>query len=238
MIFKSCLLLILSLAVVPLMQAIWLRSFNPRLTLPMRNRLLHYKRTGKAGGHVKFNWVSLEEVPPVLLRCFCAAEDPKFFMHHGFDFDSIRLAIREARRSRKRPRGASTITMQCARSVFLWHKRSWFRKGLEAYYTICIEMTLSKRRIMEVYANVIEFGEGIYGVQAACLHHFGVPVGQLDECQSIRLVWLLPSPRKRVPRMLKVASPRFKQIALLSKNVELPWQAGRRKVLDVTRNVL
>src|SRR5260370_318888 len=144
--------------------------------------------------------------PPLRCRCRRAAdrapnvltmmaEDQRFFQHEGFDWKEMELAVKEAERKKKRVRGASTITNQCARSIFLWQGRSWIRKGLESYYTIWMEMLLPKRRILELYANVIEMGRGIYGVEAASQHYFGVSARGLTREQSAMLAAVLPNPK-------------------------------------------
>src|ERR1700677_1024778 len=179
-VIKYSAFLFLGLFSVPILQAVWLRYLNPSSTVPMLLRRIKYKGDGLPSPRTKYCWIGLNEISPRLLECLWVAEDPRFFKHFGFDFDSIKRAIQDYKLTGKRLRGASTITMQCARSVFLWQKRSWFRKGLEAYYTICMELVLSKRRIIEVYANVIEFGDGIYGVEAACRHHFGIGAAKVN----------------------------------------------------------
>src|SRR4029453_2991924 len=118
-----------------------------------------------------------------------------FFQHGGFDWKEMDLAVEEAERKGKPVRGASTITNQCARSIFLWQGRSWIRKGLESYYTIWMEALLPKRRILELYANVIEMGRGIYGVEAASQHYFGVSARGLTREQSAMLAAVLPNPK-------------------------------------------
>ena len=123
------------------------------------------------------------------------SEDQRFFQHEGFDWKEMDLAVKEAERKGKPVRGASTITNQCARSIFLWQGRSWIRKGLESYYTIWMEMLLPKRRILELYANVIEMGRGIYGVEAASQHYFGVSARGLTREQSAMLAAVLPNPK-------------------------------------------
>ncbi len=123
------------------------------------------------------------------------SEDQRFFQHEGFDWKEMELAMKEAERKGKPVRGASTITNQCARSIFLWQGRSWIRKGLESYYTIWMEVLLPKRRILELYANVIEMGRGIYGVEAASQHYFGVSARGLTREQSAMLAAVLPNPK-------------------------------------------
>ena len=123
------------------------------------------------------------------------SEDQRFFEHEGFDWKEMDLALKKAERTGKPVRGASTITNQCARSIFLWQGRSWIRKGLESYYTIWMEALLPKRRILELYANVIEMGPGIYGVEAASQHYFGISARGLTREQSAMLAAILPNPK-------------------------------------------
>jgi len=121
-----------------------------------------------------YRWIDLTQIPEMFLEHLWISEDQRFFQHEGFDWKEMDLAVKEAERKGETVRGASTITNQCARSIFLWQGRSWIRKGLESYYTIWMEALLPKRRILELYANVIEMGRGIYGVEAASQHYFGV----------------------------------------------------------------
>jgi len=145
-------------------------------------------------GALAHEWVALRRVAPVMARAAVAAEDANFCLHWGFDMEAIRDAIDEGR-----GRGASTISQQVAKNVFLWQGRSWPRKALEAALTPLIEALWSKRRILEVYLNVAEFGEGVFGVQAAARHHFGVDAADLSAVQAARLAAILPDPKDRDP---------------------------------------
>lgn len=129
----------------------------------------------------------------------CICEDHRFFDHWGFNWEQIQIARAEARASGQPARGASTITQQCARALFLWQGRSWLRNGLEAYYTIWMELLLSKKRILELYVNVIEMGDGVYGIEAAAEHHYGVHARELTREQAAMLVAILPRPREWDP---------------------------------------
>jgi monofunctional biosynthetic peptidoglycan transglycosylase len=146
-------------------------------------------------GGVERDWRDLEEIAPVLARSVMAAEDARFCDHPGFDLDAIRAAIDE--RQRGRVRGASTISQQVAKNVFLWHGRSWARKGLEAGFTVLIEALWPKRRILEVYLNTAEFAPGVFGAQAGARHHFGLGSDALGPDQSARLAAVLPNPKER-----------------------------------------
>jgi monofunctional biosynthetic peptidoglycan transglycosylase len=151
-------------------------------------------------GRIHYQWIDLEKVPKYFLQCVWVTEDARFFQHNGIDWKEIEAARERARRTGGPIRGASTITMQCARSLFLWQGRSYIRKGIEAYYTLLMEWFLSKRRILELYVNVIEMGDGVYGVQAASRHYYGRDAGRLSRSQCAMLAVMLPAPRKWDPR--------------------------------------
>lgn len=143
-------------------------------------------------GGIEKDWVPMEEIAPVMARSAVAAEDANFCLHWGFDMAAIREAVAEGSN-----RGASTISQQMVKNVFLWHGRSWLRKAMEAAMTPVVETLWSKRRILEVYLNVAEFGEGVFGVQAAAQHHFGVDAKDLSPTQAARLAAVLPDPQNR-----------------------------------------
>ena len=149
-------------------------------------------------GAIERDWTGIERISPHLVRAVMAAEDAKFCDHWGFDLDEIEKALAE--RERGRVRGASTITQQVAKNVFLWHEASWLRKGLEAGFAVLIEAIWSKRRILEVYLNVAEFGEGVFGAEAAARHYWGRPAAELTLAQAARLAAVLPNPKQRDPR--------------------------------------
>lgn len=143
-------------------------------------------------GSIKHRWVSIDNISPVMARSLVAAEDANYCLHWGFDMDAIRQVIAEGGN-----RGASTISQQVVKNTFLWHGRSWTRKGLEALLTPFVETIWSKRRIVEVYLNVAEFDEGVFGIQAAARHYFGVNASDLSATQSARLAAILPNPKGR-----------------------------------------
>lgn len=149
-------------------------------------------------GGIERDWTGIEEVSPHIVRAVMAAEDAKFCDHWGFDIVEIGKAIAE--RKRGRARGASTISQQVAKNVFLWHRASWLRKGLEAGFTVLVEALWSKRRILEVYLNVAEFGEGVFGAGAAARHYWGTPAAELTLARAARLAAVLPDPKGRDPR--------------------------------------
>ncbi len=141
-------------------------------------------------GGIEKDWVSWDEIAPVMGRSAVAAEDANFCNHWGFDMAAIRQAIEAGSN-----RGASTISQQVTKNVFLWHGRSWIRKAMEAILTPLVELVWSKQRILEVYLNVAEFDEGVFGIQAAAQHHFGVDAKDLTALQAARLAAILPNPR-------------------------------------------
>lgn len=143
-------------------------------------------------GGIEKDWVSWEEIAPVMGRSAVAAEDANFCNHWGFDMAAIRQAIEEGSN-----RGASTISQQVTKNVFLWHGRSWVRKAMEAVMTPVVELVWTKQRILEVYLNVAEFDEGVFGIQAAAQHHFGVDARDLTALQAARLAAVLPDPKGR-----------------------------------------
>lgn len=143
-------------------------------------------------GRIDHIWVPLDDVAPVMARSLVAAEDANFCGHWGFDMTAIRTAIEEGY-----GRGASTLSQQTVKNVYLWHGRSWPRKALEAVITPVVELIWSKRRIVEVYLNVAEFDEGVFGIEAAANHYFGVTPDRLSAVQAARLAAVLPDPKGR-----------------------------------------
>ena len=176
-----------------------------------------------AGGAPVQRWVPLTDISPHLALCVVAAEDQKFPQHFGFDFDSIADALSESRR----PRGASTLSQQLAKNLYLWPERSLLRKSMEAWLTLAIEATWPKRRILEVYLNVAEFGPGVYGAGAAAEIYFGVPADRLGLEQAARLAAVLPNPKR-----MSAAAPsdyvhsRATEIADLARNLGRQHIAG------------
>lgn len=142
-------------------------------------------------GNIDYTWTPLENIAPVMARSAVAAEDANFCAHFGFDLTAIRQAIAGGGR-----RGGSTISQQTVKNVYLWHGR-WVRKGLETLITPVVELIWPKRRILEVYLNIAEFDEGVFGVHAAAAHYFGTTPDQLTATQAARLAAVLPSPKRR-----------------------------------------
>ena len=171
--------------------------FVPVVLTPMM--LLRCVQQLKEGRELKLShhWVRLENISNDLSLAVMASEDAHFLEHHGFDFKAIvSAAERNHKHPEKRRLGASTISQQTAKNVFLWPGRSWLRKGFEVYFTALIELFWSKQRIMEVYLNSIEMGEGIYGADAVAQEHFGVPASQLSRSQCALIAATLPNPRR------------------------------------------
>ena len=142
-----------------------------------------------------YQWRGLNQISPNLVNAAIAAEDARFCSHRGFDMDAIQKAL-DHNAEGGRIRGGSTISQQTAKNVFLWPSRDWIRKGLEAGYTVLIEAVWSKRRIMEVYLNVVEWAPGVYGAQAAARHWFDKDADELTPREAARLAAILPSPRR------------------------------------------
>ena len=144
------------------------------------------------------NWVSIDNISPNLQKAVISSEDGKFFEHNGFDFSAMQKAF-EKNQKGKKIRGGSTISQQTAKNVFLWPGRSYIRKGFEAYFTFLIELMWSKKRIMEVYLNSIEMGDGVYGAEAASKHWYHKQAKNLSKYEAAGIAAILPNPRKYNP---------------------------------------
>ncbi len=160
-------------------------------------RCVEQKQDGK-DMKLKKDWVSYDEISPALPLSVVAAEDQLFLDHYGFDFNAIEKALKnnEKKSKRKKMKGASTISQQTAKNVFLWPSRTWVRKGFEVYFTGLIEIFWSKQRILEVYLNVVEMGDGVYGAEAAARHHFKKSAEKLTRSEAAAIAACLPNPRK------------------------------------------
>lgn len=141
------------------------------------------------------DWVSIEHISKNLQKAVIASEDANFLHHHGFDFNAIQKAMKNNEKGKKL-KGGSTISQQTAKNVFLWQGRSYFRKALEAYFTVLIEVFWSKERIMEVYLNSIEMGDGVYGAEAAAQYWYRKPAEHLTKTEAAGIAAILPNPRK------------------------------------------
>lgn len=173
------------------------RFINPPITFLMLQRAVQRKVDGKTW-KIDKEWRSFEELSYNLKKAAVAGEDANFLKHHGFDLEAIEKAYLKNQKGKKL-RGGSTISQQTAKNVFLWPGRSYIRKGFEAYFTFLIELFWSKKRILEVYLNVIEMGDGIYGAEAACKNYFNKPSTSLLKGEAALLIAVLPNPRKWTP---------------------------------------
>ena len=188
------LLLLLFWQAVLLTQVIWWSRFDPGSTSFMRMRLAELRQTNPKA-ELRHQWVPYERISIHLKRAVVAAEDDRFLDHGGFDWEGIQRALeRNAERGRMAA-GGSTISQQLAKNLFLSPSRSWLRKGQEAVITLMIETTWDKRRILEVYLNVAERGNGVFGAEAAARHYYGRPAASLGPGEAARLAVMLPNPR-------------------------------------------
>jgi monofunctional biosynthetic peptidoglycan transglycosylase len=207
------------------------------ITALMLIRCVEQKSAGQEM-RLRKDWVSLKHMAPALPIAMVVAEDQRFLVHHGFDFEMINRAI-EYNKHAKRKRGASTISQQTAKNVFLWPRRSWLRKGLEVYFTMLIEFFWSKRRIMEVYLNVVETGQGIYGAEATARHFWGKAADRLSVEEAALIAAVLPKPRAwRIDRpgayvrarqqMIAVQIPAFSWVPAYQMRPAVMPKAGHR----------
>ncbi len=197
-IWKFTLLSVVGSLFLSILLVITLRWFPVYFTPLVFFRVIEYGLEGK-WVPIQKNWVSIEEISPHLQKAVIASEDPKFLDHHGFDFEAIARAL-DANKKRKIKMGASTISQQTAKNVFLYPSRTYIRKGLEAYFTILMETFWTKKRILEVYLNVIELGPGIYGAEAAAQYFYKKPASKLYQEEAHMFAAILPNPRKWNPK--------------------------------------
>lgn len=172
---------------------VW-KVYEPGPTQFMKIRLAELQKKNP-GAKLQQTWVSYGFISPNLKRALIAAEDSKFMQHNGFDLDGIQKAFAKNEKRGRIAAGGSTITQQLAKNLFLWPEKSFIRKGEEALITLMIESTWSKRRILEVYMNEIEWGTGIFGAEAASRHYFGISANELNEYQAAMLASMVPSPQ-------------------------------------------
>jgi monofunctional biosynthetic peptidoglycan transglycosylase len=173
--------------IVPPVSVVIYRFVPPPITILMIERLIQ-------GHGLDYQWRSLHDMSPALPAAAVASEDARFCSHHGFDFGAIEKAMRNNEKRPNKIKGGSTISQQTAKNVFLWPGRDYVRKGIEAWYTVLIEAIWGKPRIMEMYLNVVEFGPGVYGAEAASQHFFHEPASKLSADQAARLIAVLPKP--------------------------------------------
>ncbi|MBS0054082.1 monofunctional biosynthetic peptidoglycan transglycosylase [Yersinia sp. Marseille-Q3913] len=180
--------------------ALWLAGILIFAFLPVPFSMVMIERqlsawlTGNFSYVAHSDWVPMDEISPYMALAVMAAEDQKFPEHWGFDVDAIESALSHNQRNQHRIRGASTLSQQTAKNLFLWDGRSWVRKGLEVGLTAGIELVWTKRRILTVYLNIAEFGEGIFGVEAAAKHFFHKPASKLSASEAAILAAVLPNP--------------------------------------------
>ncbi len=212
--------ILLVFCLLTMVQVVLLRFFDPPFTARIAWSWLHSKVTTKQYQRFVYHWRQLSEISPHLRKAVLSGEDQRFLSHHGFDFAELRQAGRDFLMA-ERTRGASTITMQTARTVFLWPARSWLRKIAEAYYTVLLELILSKERILEIYLNTVHWGIGIMGAEAASQKYFSTNSISLTRSQAALLAAILPNPNRWSP-----TSPsnyvRKKQKKIMKEMVSMP----------------
>jgi monofunctional biosynthetic peptidoglycan transglycosylase len=178
-------------------QILWWSQHAPASTAFMARRLDEL-REANPRARLRHRWVPYAHIADTLKHAVVAAEDAKFLDHEGFDWEAIQKAIEKNERRGRVVAGASTISQQLAKNLFLSGERSWLRKAREAVITAMLEHAMNKRRILELYLNFAEWGEGVFGAEAAARYHFGVPASRLDAAQAAWLAAILPSPRRYV----------------------------------------
>lgn len=193
--FRFLLLIIALCVLLSILLVVPFRWANPPITLVQVDRWL---AADAKDFHLQKRWLDWHVIPQHAALAVVASEDQRFPLHQGFDLKAIKKAFEE-REKRGQLRGASTISQQVAKNMYLWTGRSWFRKGLEVWFTLLIEMTWSKQRILEVYLNIVEWGPGVFGLEAASQYHFGRSASQLTQYQAALLASSLPSPLRYDP---------------------------------------
>jgi monofunctional biosynthetic peptidoglycan transglycosylase len=195
--FKWIAFAILACALLSVVAVVSLRWVNPATSAFMLENRLTALAEGDHAYRTDYEWRDLENISPHAAIAVVASEDQQFPFHAGFDFNSIRESVRVSEKGKKKHlRGASTISQQVAKNLFLWNGYSFIRKGLEAYLTVIMELTWPKERILEIYLNIAEFGRGIYGVQAASERFFHKPAARLSSSEAATLAAVLPNPIK------------------------------------------
>ena len=196
---RVVLLLLLAGVAGPFVLVLPLNLVQPFTTMVMLRRAVQRTFDGKRPAYPRRDIVSRDEISLHLRRAVLASEDDRFYLHFGFDLKEIENALEKAKRGRKL-RGASTITQQVAKNLFLWEGRSFVRKGYEAYLTLVLELCLSKERILDLYLNLAEWGDGVFGAEMAARTHFRKSARQLTREESARLAAILPAPQRWSPR--------------------------------------
>lgn len=176
----------------------YLKKENPKLTAMMKYRMKQWEREGK-NIQIRQVWVPLSKISPYLIKAVLIGEDDKFFRHEGFDFEAMQKALEKNLKAGKIKYGGSTISQQTAKNLFLSPSKNPVRKFQEAILTWRLERALTKKRILEIYLNIAEWGEGIFGIEAASRHYYGKPASALNPWEAARLAAILPNPIKYNP---------------------------------------
>lgn len=221
---------ILALLAIPGLELLIYRFVDPPCTLLMLERR-YFPDQGRDIRQLRHDSADLEDVSQSMIFAVLAGEDQQFLKHHGFDIPAIEMALKH-NQSHRRKRGASTISQQTAKNVFLWEGRSWLRKGLEVPLTLAIELLWGKRRILEVYLNVAEFGPGVFGIEAAAHHWFQVSASRLSRRQAALLAASLPAPRLYNPN--KPSSQLAQRASWIEGQIRRMDQAGTLDVLGLS----
>ena len=221
---RVALILIALILILPIVHVSLTKLWNIPWSPMQTQRQLQAWMADQSESRQPIQWRTLDEIPRPLIHYIWASEDQRFFVHDGFDFTELEKAIDEVLAGKKGGgRGASTISMQAARSVYLWQGRSYLRKALEAYYTFWMETLLSKTRILELYLNHIELGRGVYGVGTGAEAQFGKPVNQLTSRQMMALAAILPNPREwSAAKPNAVVERKIRRIQRLSSRAPFP----------------
>lgn len=197
LVFRVFVILILFSIFFPVAQVLLVKYINPPFTVPMVTLWITNLFSSEKEIMPQHEWRDLKDISPSLSKAVMAGEDQRFATHHGFDLVEMDKAYKDlVSKKKERARGASTITMQLARTLFLWKDRSMVRKGLEAYYTVLLELFLPKTRIMELYLNTVDWGTGVMGAEVASQTYFKVKAHDLTNNQAARLAAILPNPHK------------------------------------------
>jgi monofunctional biosynthetic peptidoglycan transglycosylase len=217
---------LLGLVIISFLLVLTLRWINPPTSMMMTIQRCEAVVNHRKDFRIDYRWVNWEQIAKHLPLAIIASEDQKFTNHHGFDLEAITDAVK-TRMNGGRLRGASTITQQVAKNLFLWPGKSLSRKGIEAYFTALIEIFWSKRRVLEVYMNIAEFGDGIFGVEAACQRYFGKPAGNIHLWEAARLAAVLPGPKTMNPK--HPSAYVYKRAQWIQRQID---QMGGEQVLD------
>ena len=218
--------ILIGLVIISLLLVLTLRWINPATSMMMTIQRCQALTNHQKDFQIDYRWVDWEKIAVHLPLAIIASEDQKFPIHHGFDLEAITDAV-EARMNGGRLRGASTITQQVAKNLFLWPGKYLSRKGIEAYFTTLIEIFWSKKRILEVYMNIAEFGDGIFGVEAASQRYFGKPASRIHLWEATRLAAVLPDPKEMNPR--RPSAYVYKRAQWIQRQID---QMGGKSVLD------